>query len=240
MYISGTYKLEVYGAQGGALGGTSGGKGGYSSGTVYLEKGTILYIGVGGSGNTTTSTSNGAGGYNGGSGGYYSNDGAAGRNTTFASGGGLTHIATQDGTLSSIGAANISKVLIVAGGGGGASSNFRYDSSGKICTVAIQGGSGGGTNGGDPIKSASGGDGGYAPTNVRGTPSGIPYLGNKMYFGVGAGVGAGAGYCGGYGLNNSYGSGCGGGCGYISQTLNAQSSSNAQRAGNGLAIITLQ
>jgi len=62
--VSGTYNLQVWGAQGGYQNSPEyGGKGGYSSGEVYLEKGTILYIYVGGSGNTggTTNGFNGGG-----------------------------------------------------------------------------------------------------------------------------------------------------------------------------------
>ena len=62
--VSGTYKLETWGAQGGNANSYPGGYGGYSSGEVYLEKGTILYINVGGAG--TEGYTGTTGGYNGG------------------------------------------------------------------------------------------------------------------------------------------------------------------------------
>ena len=58
--VTGQYRLEVWGAQGGNASLTNGGKGGYSTGIVTLEKGTILYIYVG------EQPSNSLGGFNGG------------------------------------------------------------------------------------------------------------------------------------------------------------------------------
>ena len=111
---AGTYKLEVWGAQGGtgysSSGvGKAGGKGGYSVGTISLSSSTTLYIVVGGSGNTTNVTH--SGGYNGG-----------GANTLWSgyaggSGGGATHIATASGLLRNL-SGNKQSILIVAGGGG--------------------------------------------------------------------------------------------------------------------------
>lgn len=66
---TGTYKLEVWGAQGGyRSSSTYGGKGGYSVGTVTLTKNTKIYIYVGGQGGTSSTLYSGirAGGYNGG------------------------------------------------------------------------------------------------------------------------------------------------------------------------------
>ena len=109
--VSGTYQLEVWGAQGGS----SGGVGGYSIGTVYLTENQVLYINVGGAGNGTK------GGYNGGgtalTGGY--------------GGGGATHIATKSGLLSTL-SSNIDNVLIVAGGGGGNGASGAGGSAGGI------------------------------------------------------------------------------------------------------------
>ena len=70
---SGTYTLEVWGAEGGKAyslsqnGLINGGKGGYSSRTVNLTAGQTIYIYVGGEGATHQSTGTGviAGGYNG-------------------------------------------------------------------------------------------------------------------------------------------------------------------------------
>lgn len=47
---TGVYKLETWGAQGGHRGSNNGGKGGYTSGTIYLTRGDILYVYVGGNG----------------------------------------------------------------------------------------------------------------------------------------------------------------------------------------------
>ena len=69
--VNGTYKLEVWGAQGAGNHQHSelgyGGKGGYSTGELELRKGTKLYIYVGGQGNVCYSPyCSVAGGYNGG------------------------------------------------------------------------------------------------------------------------------------------------------------------------------
>ena len=129
---TGTYKLEVWGAQGGSADETyHGGYGGYSTGTVKLNKNknTTLYVVVGGAGTYGSSTV--AGGYNGGGNSY-------GYSANTSSGGGATHIATETGVLSSL-ESNQGSILIVAGGGGGSykknSSNYGY------------GGAGGGTTG---------------------------------------------------------------------------------------------
>ena len=101
---TGTYKLEVWGAQGGygaAAYHSRGGYGGYSYGNISLTKGQQLFVVVGGQGNS--------GGYNGGGASY-----------KFTNGGGATHIAktTNRGELKNY-ASYKSEILIVAGGGGG-------------------------------------------------------------------------------------------------------------------------
>ncbi|MBQ3664593.1 MAG: hypothetical protein II919_00625 [Lachnospiraceae bacterium] len=154
--VSGYYKLEAWGAQGGDTtandyGSThmlpqSGGTGGYSYGTVYLEKGQTIYLAVGGEGKEVVSVEFSeitavAGGFNGG--GYATSDGN--RNHS-GSGGGATHFAlSMVGTGVLSGYENVKdEVLLVAGGGGGAysSSAIQYYS---------QGGYGGGENGGDAV-----------------------------------------------------------------------------------------
>ena len=125
---SGTYKLEVYGAQGGwANKGGNPGLGGYSSGTKHMLKDTPLYIAVGGKGvdfEVSDYSVVRKGGYNGGG------DGYAGKwdgnfLTVGGGGGGATHIATTNrGELKNY--TNYrSEVLIVAGGGGGANTRSR-------------------------------------------------------------------------------------------------------------------
>ena len=75
---AGKYKLEVWGAQGGAGGSGAGGLGGYSVGTISLTSNTVLYVYVGGQG--SSSIYNVAGGFNGGGYNYGQNPtGSAGR-----------------------------------------------------------------------------------------------------------------------------------------------------------------
>jgi hypothetical protein len=217
--VAGTYKLEVYGAQGGAsLNNGSvndnGGKGGYSSGYIHLNKGQTIYICVGGKGGTGVKLGTAAGGYNGGGSGSSdgSDDEAAG------GGGGATHIAFVTGTLASIGVNNKDKVIIVAGGGGGRS--FTYTA-----------GTGGGTNGGTGATSSS------YPTQVSG------YAFGQGQNGVGAAssdgvAGGGGGWYGGYANNVASKSSGTGGSGYIGGVLNG-TTTNGQRTGHGEAIITL-
>ena len=134
---NGNYKLETWGAEGGAtIDGTGGGYGGYSTGTILLNSGDILYVNVGGQGSRTSSGTIEyiAGGYNGGG----STGGQACCNRSFGSGGGATHIATKSGLLSSL-SSNLSDILIVSGGGGGA-----YYGENAGTTYGLRGGSGGG------------------------------------------------------------------------------------------------
>ena len=78
---SGTYKLQVWGAQGGyRSSSTYGGKGGYSIGTITIPSKTTVYIYVGGSGRSGTKSGNiYKGGFNGGGYryGYYGGGGAS-------------------------------------------------------------------------------------------------------------------------------------------------------------------
>ena len=226
---SGTYKLEVWGAQGGTALTGIGGAGGYSKGNVVLSAANNLYVVVGGVGVFANNASYSNGGYNGG--------GRGGSNNTNdyygSSGGGATHIATTSGILSSL-ASNTSSILIVAGGGGGGA---RQDSS---CT----GGTGGGTTGG----AASGGNynsatGGSQITGGKGYDIYTIDAGRSGYFGQGGNAtsvnvtgGGGGGYYGGGAAY--YGSG-GGGSGYLSSVLTSTSMTNGVRSGSGYATITL-
>ena len=130
--ISGKYKLETWGAQGGNYDDTYyGGYGGYSTGEITLEKNQNLFLNVGGLGNTGSS-GNIAGGYNGGGMGF-----AQGDHYSYAGGGGgATHVAITSGVLSSL-ESKKDDILIVSGGGGGVSrwsyngSSFSYTSGGN-------------------------------------------------------------------------------------------------------------
>jgi hypothetical protein len=139
--LTGTYKLEVWGASGATYEGVLlGGDGGYTFGNIKLTSGQNIYICVGGIGNWGTYT---GAGYNGGG-----NSGGVGGS---GGGGGATNITMTNnrGVLSNY-VTNQNEVLIVAGGGGGG------DSGGN-------GGSGGGISGGN-VTGALGGNqtAGYA------------------------------------------------------------------------------
>ena len=207
---SGYYRLEVWGAQGGSANDGSvvftAGYGGYSTGVVYLSRGTNLFVNVGGSGKIVSGQNLSVdGGYNGGGNGYTDNSW-----TRYAgSGGGATHIALSSGTLSSFDAngngvadANeIGDILIVAGGGAGTWHTGVY-------------------NGGWESRNIGHG-GGYAGTNGTGvtnwnTTYGLGGTQSSGYaFGQGKSNcpnGAGGGF---YGGNSSGSYAAGGGSGYI-------------------------
>ena len=155
--VSGYYKLEVWGAQGGGYKNT-GGYGGYSAGEVYLEKGKTIYINVGGQG-VYSSTEESLGGYNGGGNGNYQVDYKNKR--YFSSGGGATHIATTSGLLSTL-SSRVNNILIVAGGGGGG----YVDTADSVNNI---GGSAGGIQGGNGQQTATGyGTFGYGGTQTSG------------------------------------------------------------------------
>ena len=130
--LSGTYKLETWGAQGGSYDETYyGGYGGYSTGEIKLEKDQNLFLSIGGSGSIGNS-GNIVGGYNGGGTAF-----AQGDHSSYAGGGGgATHISVTLGVLSTL-ENKKDDILIVSGGGGGISrwlyngSSFSYTSGGN-------------------------------------------------------------------------------------------------------------
>lgn len=230
--VPGYYKLEVWGAQGGSgystylgTGYSYGGKGGYAVGEKYFDKGTILYVYVGGQGEEGGTTKNNlgirAGGFNGGgtgrswhNGNSYVHNGAGG--------GGATDIRTV--------AEDLSSRLIVAGGGGGGGGH----------EPNATGGEGGGLIGGNASNpsglwnntvGATSTTGGYDSGN-SGFPGKLGQGGNSaLVYGSGGG---GGGYYGGGGGSWTPGSG---GSSYISNLDNASTNANVQ-TGNGQAIIT--
>ena len=228
----GIYKLEVWGAAGDAAGG-------YSVGYKQLTKGTVLYIVVGGAGETKSPYTTGgaytnSGGYNGG--GYGQNAGNSDNTTTYrygGGGGGATHIALVTGTLSSIGKTSFvdeGNGLIVAGGGGGSAADMYRGTS-------YGGGSGGGTSGN------SGGSGGAGGTQSSGYAFGQGGNAPRTYRG-----GGGGGFYGGYaGTDDAPKVAGGGGSGWIGGVPEftdagitySPSTTNGQRSGNGQAVITL-
>ena len=135
--ISGTYKLEVWGASGGTLSQSyRGGYGAYSTGDIHIDENQVLYINIGGVGEVTSSAIDqiAQGGYNGGgSGANYSLQ--AGR--VAGGGGGATHIAFVSGKLASLekykgslsddGKYYVSNDIVIVSGGGGGSWYFPTD-----------------------------------------------------------------------------------------------------------------
>ena len=138
--MNGYYKIEAWGAQGGDITGTPynssnaargsnltyyGGRGAYTYGEIYLEKGTNLYIQVGGAPNrvNTTLSTNGTitGGYNGGV------SIVNGQQQFGSPGGGATDIRLSSGTWND--EASLKSRIMVAAGGGGA--NFRNQGYGE-------------------------------------------------------------------------------------------------------------
>ena len=223
-FPKGTYKLEVYGAQGGdySTDARRGGYGGFGSGTKILSAATTLYIGVGGK---PTSTK---GGFNGGGAGISRGKG----------GGGKTHIGIAS-TYSN------SSAIIVAGGGGGGGPE-----TGNGNRTDGSYGAGGGVNGYEGMDGTyhaqglnrSGGGGsqtaGGTAWSTGGNAGSAGIGGNASGYSSGGG---GGGYYGGGGAydNDSDPDGRhgGGGSGYIGGVTNGTWSIGI-RQGHGLAYIT--
>ena len=225
--------IEAWGAAGGdgASPATQpGGKGGYSTGTLSVTAGDILYIYTGGQG-TRSTTSPIAGGWNGGGAGYnYGNEG-----WICAGGGGASDIRKNAQALSN-------RVIVAGAGGGGGGSGS--DGNGA-------GGAGGGVIGGDGYdngtassyiyrhgkggtQSAGGagatGDGTSGSAGSLGT-GGASSTGNNALA-----SGGGGGYYGGGG-GSFHGGGGGGGSSYIGG-VSSGSTTAGLRSGNGQIKIT--
>ena len=251
--ITGTYKLEVWGAQGGTDSNNyHGGYGGYSSGTMNLSTSDKIYIYVGEKGKTLNSSGHSGVLY------AYPNSGNVRvnspdtNNINFSTGGGSTHILNSSGNLSQF-SSTLNKVLIVAGGGGGACTWWGYND---------HGGAGGGFQGATTTYNFPDG------TTSNNNPTG----GTQISGGFGGGSRStgqsvsGSGGGGFYGGGASWGGSGAGGSGYIGNTLlteksmycyNCQESSeistktisttctsatptaNCAKQGNGYARITL-
>ena len=223
--FNGTYKIEIWGAQGGdavpysnyvnSYPTIEGGYGGYSVGNFKLNKSDIVYINVGGQGIVQSGAypNKALGGYNGG-GLSYGSDGQANISESASSGGGATHVALSSGLLKDF-SEKREDLIIVAGGGGGAT----YYNNMNLYISSGNGGHGGGYKGNNSfnlIRIAGGqtvdvsneyGKGGTQELIVSVLPGS---------FGLGGGFskhtsGGGGGFYGGSGGN--YGGG--GGSGYI-------------------------
>lgn len=205
---TGTYKIELWGAEGGKRIGSdvtdSGGKGGYTSGTINLEKNEKLYFYIGQKGihynyNNGTKIYNGGGICN-----FVGNKGSGG------SGGGSTDVRIMSSEWDDFNSLK-TRIMVAAGGGG----------TGYLGT---SGGAGGGLIGIDAIPSTSfleysyghGGkqtSGGLWNVTTSGIfPGGFGYGGNSLGAWDGGGAG-GSGYFGGSGGRVNAG---GGGSSYIS------------------------
>ena len=231
----GTYKLEVWGAQGGAAPTHSktGGLGGYSYGNKTISAATVYYIYVGGQGNTCTVSGAVKGGYNGGGG--ITGEGSWGSTVNHhGTGGGATDIATVGGecTVDSYqryvrSADSYSSRLLVGGGGGGAD--------------AVAGGAGGGTSGGGTNAGTASTAGGNTSSSYHSWYAGALGYGASCTGGHpnhAMGAPGGGGYYGGgiYGNNGQSGYGAGG-SGYIGGVTGG-STTAGQRSGHGYAQIT--
>jgi len=253
--ISGDYKLEVWGAEGG-IGGRSrgdaapenahGGLGGYAIGYITLINGTDLYVCVGGKGENApndpyTSTyvpRGGKGGYNGGGDGGSAGADAYGTGFIYlrggGGGGGATHVANINKGILSNYLDSRDNILIVAGGGGGFMDN-------GYLLGSVEYYSGGGESGaGDKYA-------GGTQTTGYAFGQGAKALDEPTHFGAGIGEGdggGGGGWYGGYACSISMdgNNGCGGGgSGHINTSLITNGSMlNARRLGDGYCIITWQ
>ena len=237
---TGSYDLEVWGAEGGGRVSDSGGKGGYAKGRITVTAGTTIYIVVGGKGGSVSAWQGVpgpvSGGYNGGGDGGKGVEGYSGS----GGGGGATHMAYSSFVISKSGTQSYAgtNYIIVAGGGGGR---------GHGVTTA---GNGGGTSGGIGNRAKSGGSQSYTDyyyydTNCSYGRDG--YMGLKGDTSAEGSGGGGAGYCGGttYLINPLWSdknfrsaSGCGGSSNYNSSYLSNFTTTAGQQSGNGKAKIT--
>ena len=179
------YLLEAWGAQGGR----NGGLGGYSKGSVYLAKGTKLYLCPGGSGDN--------GGFNGGG-------------TSLAGyGGGASDIRYDQNTL-------YNRILIAGGGGGHGSDGCAAGGAGGGLNGVGRTGQGScGTSAGGATQTSGGVYGIYG--SHRGANGKFAYGANASNSGGGyyGGGGGGGFYGGGSGATGGWSSGGGGGSGFV-------------------------
>ncbi|THF73936.1 glycine rich domain-containing protein [Cohnella fermenti] len=221
---SGVFTIQAWGAQGGAGEKYAGGKGGYSTGEVTLAKGQILYIYVGGQGQTTTS-SDLSGGFNGGGGVSASTKASTSR----GSGGGATHVAAASGLLSAL-SASPSSILLVAGGGGGSGTEEAGGNGGGAAGLrgdGTVGDSASGSYGGGGTQTAGGAYAATGSTSSNGTSGSFGQGGHSAGGGASyvSGGGGGSGYYGGGGGNSGSPSLSGGGGGGSSYTGGVSSGS---------------
>ena len=202
--ISGTYKLEVWGAQGGTVTSTIGvgGKGGYSIWHINLTAGETIYVNVGGMPSYSVSASTLLGGFNGGGSSYGNRSWTATDGVSRGVNGNYKNAPGRGATDIRRGGNNLNNRIIVAGGGGGGSQTAGGSSSGAL-----------GIGGNGPNGYGAGGGGGYY---------GGGYGPGSYSNGYGSGGGGGSGYIGGV---TSYG-------GVTAQTIAGNTSMPAPGGGN--------
>ena len=199
---SGTYKLELWGAQGGNYSTDYvGGYGAYTVAYINLQKDDVLYVNVGQAGSTYAVRTQNNGTYNGGGGCTY-DDG----NWTGGSGGGATAISTISAGTSTLdnytykySSDYYKSRILVAAGGGGAVGTIVYRSGGHGAGYLSDYGTGSNSV---TAYGASQTAAGYNSGSTTETLGGLGFGGRGYY-----GAGGGAGYYGGAGGYGSAGTG---------------------------------
>ncbi len=200
---AGKFQLQCWGAQGGYRSSFAYGKGGYAIGTLTLTKPTIMYIYVGGSGQTGKT----AGGFNGG-----------GKRGTYNGGGGATDFR--------IGQDSLYARVIVAGGGASDGATSKYGGAGGGTVGQATVASSYGTNNGPGNTTYSGSSANttaasQSTTTTKSTDikGGFGFGGNGVVYASGYGGAGGGGW---YGGSGTYPDGSGdddkggaGGSGYV-------------------------
>ena len=233
---TGYYNLEVWGAQGGNYNTTYvGGLGGYSKGIVHLEKGTTLYVCVGGQPQTVTTTKTAVpGGFNGGGNGF--NRDYSSTYTYGQAGGGATDIRIGQNSL-------YARVIVAGGGSGSNNRTSGYAGGGTSGVTGQSGYAGTQTSAGTGGSFGQGGSASTSGNNYKYGASG----GGGGFYGGGAGTsysdstnydkysGGGSGYVYTSTTASSYPSGC-----LLNNTyyLTASSTTEGINTGNGKATIT--
>lgn len=213
--VAGTYKLQVWGSEGGNDSGNGdrncvGGRGGYSEGEIHLTSGENLYVFVGESGLWLMDTTPGHYSSQGKSvsqtyaaeaehrrtfnGGGYATQGWAG------AGGGATDISTSIGSTGADSESeHINTRVIVAGGGGGggyadygAAGNYHGYNNSRAYGGGLSGGRGQYDNAGTQTSGNALWAGGIAPYDAGGGGGGY-YGGGASQSGAGNGTSGGAG-----------------------------------------------
>ena len=201
---TGYYNLEVWGAQGGNYNTTYvGGLGGYSKGIVHLEKGTTLYVCVGGQPQTVTTTKTAVpGGFNGGGNGF--NRDYSSTYTYGQAGGGATDIRIGQNSL-------YARVIVAGGGSGSNNRTSGYAGGGTSGVTGQSGYAGTQTSAGTGGSFGQGGSASTSGNNYKYGASG----GGGGFYGGGAGTS--------YSDSTNYDKYSGGGSGYVYTSSTASS-----------------